>query len=87
MELFVYTTSITWRFSKEVSDMLRNIEAERARNGYTREGLSLELGITSKTYKGYLTGTPIPSTMLIKMSDLFGCRIDYLLDLTDERTK
>lgn len=65
--------------------MLRNIEAERARNGYTREGLSLELGITSKTYKGYINGTPIPSTILLKMHELFGCSLDYLMDLTDER--
>lgn len=67
--------------------MLRNIEAERGRNGLSKEALSKHLGITAKTYKGYIDGTPIPSTILVRMSELFDCRIDYLLDLTTVREK
>lgn len=57
-----------------------NIEAERGRLQLSKEGLSKELGITSKTYLSYIRGnTPIPSDVLERMSDLFGCTTDYLL--------
>lgn len=65
--------------------VLRNIEAERGRNGLSKEALSKQLGITAKTYNGYINGTPIPSTILVKMSELFECSLDYLMELTDKR--
>lgn len=65
--------------------MLANIEAERGRKGLTKEAVSKELDVTSKTYNGYLYGTPIPSTILVKMADLFGCTTDYLLGRTEAR--
>ncbi|MCI8351865.1 MAG: helix-turn-helix transcriptional regulator [Oscillospiraceae bacterium] len=59
-----------------------NIEAERVRNQYTKEVLSKMLGITSKTYLGYVRGDrPTPSDVLIKMSKTFHCSADYLLGL------
>ena len=66
--------------------MLNNIEAERGRMRLTKEAISKKLDITTKTYNGYINGTPIPHPMLIRMSNLFGCRIDYLLGLTEART-
>lgn len=66
--------------------MLRNIEAERGRLQLTKESLSQRLGISTKTYNNYIKGTPIPSDVLISMADLFDCRVDYLLGLTDTRT-
>lgn len=66
--------------------MLRNIEAERGRMQLTKEALSQHLGITTKTYNKYIKGTPIPSDVLMCMADLFECRVDYLLGLTDTRT-
>lgn len=62
--------------------MRNNIEAERGRLQLTKEKLSNELGISSKTYLSYVRGKPIPSTILIKMSHIFGCTVDYLLGLT-----
>ena len=61
--------------------MLHNIEAERARLGLTKVALSKELGITSNTYRGYISGTPIPSATLLRMAELFNCKTDYLLGL------
>lgn len=56
------------------------IEAERARNGLTKEDLAREINISTKTYYNWLNGTnPIPSTALIKMADIFKVDIDYLL--------
>ena len=66
--------------------MRNNIEAERGRLQLTKEELSKMLGVTSKTYLAYVRGNPIPSTILIEMSKIFGCTIDYLLGLTDDKS-
>lgn len=63
-----------------------NIEAERGRKQMSKEALSRELNITSRTYWNYLAGGPIPSDKLIHMAKLFECSTDYLLGLTDRRT-
>ena len=60
-----------------------NIEAERARNGYSQEELIKALGYKErKTYYTWLINGNIPTSVLIKMSDLFECSIDYLLGRT-----
>ena len=57
-----------------------NIEAERARIGLSKEKFAKELGVATKTYNNWLNGVnPIPSNILMKMSDLCGVKIDYLL--------
>ena len=58
-----------------------NIEAERARMGMDKSQLCAELGITYKTYQGYINGGPIPSTVLEKLRAMTGKSIDYLLNL------
>lgn len=58
-----------------------NIEAERARKGMTKEELSKELGVSTKTYYNWINGErPIPNTALSKMKKIFGVKIDYLLE-------
>lgn len=62
-----------------------NIEAERGRMLLTKEEISSKLGITSKTYMNYVKGeTPIPSDILLKMSAMFQCSVDYLLGVGDK---
>lgn len=64
--------------------MLKNIEAERARAALTKEAVSKELGISSKTYLHYIREErPIPSDTLLKMSSLFGCSVEYLLGVNN----
>lgn len=63
-----------------------NIEAERGRKQMSKEALSRELNITSRTYWNYLAGRPIPSDKLVHMARLFECSTDYLLGLTNRRT-
>ena len=65
---------------------MENIEAERGRKQLSKEALSRELGITSRTYWNYISGKPIPSDKLIHMARLYGCSTDYLLGLTEQRT-
>ena len=50
-----------------------NIEAERGRLQMTKADMCKELGVTQKTYNGYIRGASIPSTVLT------GNTIDYLL--------
>lgn len=58
----------------------KNIEAERARNGMTKEVFAEKIGVATKTYYNWLNGVnPIPSTALIKMADILNVSIDYLL--------
>lgn len=65
---------------------LINIEAERGRMQLTKEELSKKLGITSKTYLSYIRGKAIPSDILINMSQIFNCTVDYLLGLSSNKS-
>lgn len=56
-----------------------NIEAERKRINISQEDLSNQLGIERKSYYNWLSKGNIPATILLKMSDIFDCSIDYLL--------
>lgn len=62
--------------------MFMNIEAERARKKLSQDEFSKELGITRKTYYERQLKEDFSTEMLIKMSNLFDCSIDYLLGLT-----
>ena len=66
-------------------EMYNCIEAERARNNLTIEEFANQIGVAEKTYRNWRdSAKPISSDMLIKISGLFGCSIDYLLCLTDK---
>lgn len=60
-----------------------NIEAERGRLQYTKTDMCRELGVTMKTYNGYIHGSTIPSTVLEKLKVLTGKSVDYLLGLSE----
>lgn len=61
--------------------MRTNIEAERARKKLTQVEIARLLGIAPKTYSNYVKGQAIPSTILIRMAELFECSTDYLLNI------
>lgn len=60
----------------------KNIEAERGRLQMTKGQMCDALGVTLKTYNGYIRGGPVPSTILEKLRAMTGKSIDYLLGLT-----
>ena len=60
-----------------------NIEAERARLGLTKTEFQAALGITDKTYRTYINGGPIPSTILEKLREITGKSLEYLLNLEE----
>ncbi len=60
--------------------MLSSIEAERARNGLSKEDLAKKLGVSIKTYYNWINEeTDMPISKLVALSRLFGTDIDYLL--------
>lgn len=58
-----------------------NIEAERGRLQMTKTDMCQELGVTLKTYNGYIRGAVIPSDILEQLRKMTGQSIDYLLGL------
>lgn len=61
-----------------------NIEAERARHGFSAEELARTLGVSRKTLYNWIASGSIPASALVKMSELFECSIDYLLGRTGQ---
>lgn len=57
-----------------------NIEAERGRRGMTKEELAKTIGISTKTYSNWQSGsTDVPCAQLVAMANFFSCSIDYLV--------
>ena len=62
-----------------------NIAAERAKRRMSLEEMAGELGVTRKTLYNWEQAGNIPQSALEKMSDMFGCSIDYLLGRVDQK--
>ena len=66
--------------------MKNNIASERVRLGMSQDDLAKELDASRDSVKNWELGeTSIKSSTLVKMADLFGCSLDYLMDRTDDR--
>ena len=63
-----------------------NIAAERARRKMSTQDLADKLNVTRKTIYNWETSGRIPDVALEKMSEIFNCSIDYLLETEDEKT-
>lgn len=64
-------------------EVRNNIETERWRMRMTKTDMCQELGVTLKTYNGYIRGNAIPSSVLEKLRGITGKSIDYLLGFSD----
>ncbi len=67
--------------------MANSIAGERARIGLSQSELAEKLGIKDRKTVMRWEADPKNASgeSLCKMSELFGCSVDYLLGLTDER--
>ena len=66
--------------------MRANIEAERGRKRIPKYELSRMLVISPETDNRQINGeNSIESDVLVNMRNIFGCSIDYLLGVIDER--
>ena len=56
-----------------------NIEAERARKGWSEEELANKLGVSRKTYYNWVKKGKIPMEKIDLLSEIFKVSTDYLL--------
>ena len=65
---------------------MNNIRSLRKEKHISQTLLSTELEVSQETISAYENGKHYPSAKsLIKLRDLFGVSIDYILGLTDQR--
>lgn len=63
---------------------MNNIQKLLDDKNKTQVWLAVELGVSKETINQYIRGTIKPrQDMLIKMSEIFGTSIDYILGITD----
>lgn len=67
--------------------MYPNIDAERARHGWTVDTISKKLGVCRKTYYNWVKNGKIPKSKLVEMADIFNVSVDYLLAEQSSVTK
>ena len=68
--------------------MYRRIRDLRNECNMTQKQLSGKLGMSQTGYSKYETGeNDIPTEILIKLSDIYDVSTDYLLGLTDTKTR
>lgn len=66
--------------------MFRRIRDLRIDHDLTQKQLATMLGMSQTGYSKYETGeNDIPTSILIKLADLYHVSTDYLLDRTDEK--
>lgn len=64
-------------------ETIRNLRSD---NGYTQKQIGDYLGISQNTYSQYEIGVlNYPIDVLIKLADLYGTSIDYLVGRTSEK--
>ena len=56
-----------------------NIEAERARKGWSQGELAEKLGVSRKTYYNWVAKGRIPLSKISLLSEIFEVSTDYLL--------
>ena len=70
--------------SEEVK-MYKHIRDQREDHDLSQTKLARLLGMSQTGYSKYETGeNDIPTAVLIKLADMYGVSIDYLLDQTDD---
>lgn len=67
--------------------MYINIDVERVKLRMSLEELADKIGVERRSIYTWQKNGKIPATILIKMADLFGCSIDYLLGRTENCRK
>lgn len=66
---------------------MNNLASERVRMGMSQTQLSEILGINPRTLGNWERGNnDIPSSKARQLAIIFGCTVDYLFGLTQERT-
>lgn len=65
--------------------MYKHIRDQREDHDLSQTAVAKLLGMSQTGYSKYETGeNDIPTAVLIKLADMYGVSIDYLLDQTDD---
>lgn len=65
---------------------LKRLKNLREDSDLTQEELATKLNLTQRAYSHYENGNrDIPLEVLIKVADIFGVTVDYLLERTNEK--
>lgn len=64
---------------------MNRVCAERKNKDLTQVELAKELGVDQSTVVRWEAGGSIPQEKLVMMRALFGCDLDWLLGVSDER--
>ena len=65
---------------------LKRLKDLREDSDLTQEELATKLDLTQRAYSHYENGNrDIPLEVLIKVADIFGVTVDYLLERTNEK--
>ena len=71
------------RYEMMKFETIRNLRND---NGYTQKQIGDYLGISQNTYSQYEIGVlNYPIDVLIKLADLYGTSVDYLIGRTNEK--
>lgn len=63
-----------------------NYRSERTRSRLSAEKVGERVGVSKNTILSWERGDTEPTaSQLQALADLYGCTVDYLLDMTDER--
>lgn len=64
------------------------MRSERVRAGLSQSEVAERVGVDQRTVSNYERGiTNVPADVLLKLSDIYGCTTDWLLGITDTRTR
>lgn len=68
------------------NNIKNNIKVERARINFTQKELATAIGVSFQTIcKWEAEIDSCPTLKLLEMRNVFGCSLDYLVGLVDER--
>jgi len=70
---------MTTRPIQKAGEEMNRIESLRKKKKLSQEEICKSLGISKKTYYNYVHKDIIPSDVLVRLSNIFQCSIDYLL--------
>lgn len=68
---------------RKAGEIMNRIESLRKKKKLSQTEICKSLGISKKTYYNYIHKDVIPSDLLICLSNIFKCSIDYLLGTVD----
>lgn len=64
---------------------MNRVCSERNLKGWTQADLAREVGVNESTVVRWEAGGNIPQDKMVKLRSIFGCDLDWLIGLTNER--